>query len=432
MNERALALEPRLRADQAIEEASRCLQCFDPPCAGACPAGIVVPRFIRMIKSGNLSGAAEVVRSANPMVMSCGVACPDEQLCGAACIRGQIDRPIEIRRLHRYATEIGEAEWRRAAMRPTHAAGPRVAIVGAGPAGLSCASVLRRGGARVTLYEAADRPGGVLARTIPLYRFPDRVVKQDIRWISGASFGARLDLKLGAEVRDLKRLAARFDAVLVATGLCDVPAAWEGAALPQVVSAEAFLARCRKSAYRNPVGEEIAVIGGGNVAIDAAMAAVSCGGPRRRQVHLVYRRSRSEMPAWEREIALAERAGVRFHFLVAPRRFVAASGKGKPRLGGIEMDRVRLVGGRARPRPVTIPGSAFFFPCDMVILATGQRVEPAILAQLASLRRNEKIFVAGDVAGSEQAIVSAVRDGKGAAHEILAWCAARRAKGGRS
>jgi NADPH-dependent glutamate synthase beta subunit-like oxidoreductase len=200
-----------------------------------------------------------------------------------------------------------------------------------------------------------------------------------------------------------------------------------------VIAATAFLARSRRSRYRNPIGKEIVVIGGGNVAIDAALAAVHCGdvqgrGPR---VHLLYRRTRREMPAWEREVALAERAGVFLHFLVAPERLVGTRG----RLTGIELLRTRLEGGgegeRKRPRPVPVPRSSVVMPCDQAILATGQSVERETAGKLPLTRDgflrvrspaqpvSGSIFAGGDAAGGDQTIVAAVRDGKTAARAIL-------------
>jgi glutamate synthase (NADPH/NADH) small chain len=425
----ALAFEPRLRTDQAAKEASRCLQCFDPPCTGACPAGIVIPRFIRMISSGNLAGAAEVVRASNPMASSCGVACPDEQLCASACLRAAIDEPVAIRQLHRFATEIGEAGRIRAAAASSVRRAGRVAIVGAGPAGLACAFELRRAGARVTLFEAGSRPGGVLVRTIPLYRFPKQLVARDAAWTLGKK--GEVDLKLRSTVSDIEALSRKYDAVFVAVGLTGTLPSWEGIQLKGVVSAEAFLARTRTSRYRNPTGKEVVVIGGGNVAIDAAMAAVHCGEVQGTSpgVHLLYRRTRRLMPAWEREVSLAERVGVLLQFLVVPERFLGSRG----RLTGVELLRTRLEGRdrSARPRPVAVPGSNFTIPCDQAILATGQSVDREITGNLpvtsggtlrvrsASGRVTGKIFAGGDAAGGDQSIVAAVRDGKKAARGIL-------------
>jgi len=443
-----LSMEARLRPDQARAEAARCLQCFDAPCTAACPAGIVIPRFIRMLATGNDQGAAKVVRSAHPLALSCGYACPDEQLCGAACLRAAIDRPIEIRRLHRYATETGEgkglqlapkgravndrAENDRAAKgRSATEPSPQVAVIGAGPAGLACAFELRRSGVAVTLFEERDRLGGVLDHTIPLYRFPQEAIARDGRWALGEA--GEVEVRLSRRIAEPAGLRERFDAVVVAVGVRDTTIAWEGAGLAGVVSAEEFLARARVSRYRQRGGSEVVVIGGGNVAIDAAMAAVRAAAVQKRsaQVHLLYRRTRREMPAWEREVALAEAAGVLLHFLVQPVQFIGEKG----RVRGIELRRTRLVerSGEPRPYPEAIDGSDFLFPCDQAIVATGQMVDAELRRLLPATRDGhfrmrgkttalaDGIFGAGDATGGEQTIVSAVRGGRQAAREVLAW-----------
>jgi glutamate synthase (NADPH/NADH) small chain len=425
-------MEPSLSPTQALNEAWRCLQCFDAPCVQGCPAGIVIPRFIRMIRSGNPRGAAEVVRAANPMAASCGLACPDEQLCASACVRARIDAPVAIRRLHRYATEIEEALRPRARTDPA-AVGARVAVVGAGPAGLSCASELRRLGLEPILFEGRDRIGGVLTSTIPLYRFPESAVTSDAAFAIGgtgrkkSTRDGRTEVRLGARVDSVADLAAEYDAVFLSTGLGAPGPAIAGAERRGATTAEEFLERCRRALYRIRIVPDVAVIGGGNVAIDAAMAALRCGAAR---VHVLYRRTRAEMPAWEREVLEAERAGVIFHFLVAPDALVGPRG----RLEGIRLRRVVLGAPDAsgRPTPAPIPGSEFILPCRAAILALGRRVDRAPLGDLpltpdGVLRTHPQtgrvrgnVYAGGDAAGREQTIVAAVRDGKRAARAIAA------------
>lgn len=460
-----ITIEPPLDSTQALREASRCLQCFDAPCAKACPAGIVIPRFIRMIRSGNIRGAAEVVRSANPMALSCGIACPDEQLCAAACIRAAIDTPILIRRLHRFANDHEEEVGPRSpAIAPKTPA--CVAIVGGGPAGLACAFELRRRGVAVTLFEGRDRLGGVLSSTIPLYRFPEKVIQRDAAWTLGgerASRGklaghgktagrgtsrsadwahgaaAEVEVKLQAEIADIESLAVKFDAVFAAPGLVMQDPNIPGSDLRGVVDAAEFLAKCRKSRYAAKVGPSVVVIGGGNVAVDAAMAAVRCGevaGGPPPKVSILYRRGRAEMPAWEREVSEAERAGVEIEVLSIPVAFIGARG----RLTGIRVCRAVLgpedESGRRSPAP--IHGSEHVVPCDAAILATGMRLDRRPLGKLpatrdgliktdgATRRVRGNIFAGGDVANPAQTIVAAVRDGKTAAAAIFAFLSAGR------
>ena len=417
--------EPYFTPSQALHEACRCLQCFDAPCARACPAGIVIPRFVRMIRSGNVTGAAEVVRSANPMAASCGNACPDEQLCGAACLRGELDAPIAIRKLHRFATEWGEVAGGRDVKRsPLGSA--RVAIVGAGPAGMTCAAELVRRGIRVTLFEARSQAGGVLSHLIPLYRFSTATIAGDAAW----ALGKGVTLKLGRAVRDVENLARRFDAVFVAPGTTVRAADIPGSQLKGVWNAGDFLELCRRRRYRNRVAGEIVVIGGGNVAVDAALAAVRCGmrakiAPR---VHLLYRRTRLEMPAWEREVREAEQLGVIVHFLVAPQAFIGERGK----LRGVKLHRMTLGAPDAsgRPKPEPIADSDFPLPCDAAILATGMQLAPEawrglprtrnglLRAHRKSRRVRGSVFAGGDATGQEMTVVAAVRDGKLAAAAI--------------
>ena len=423
--------EPGFDEGRAREEAWRCLQCFDAPCATRCPAEIAIPRFIRMIQSGNYRGAAEVVRTANPLASSCGLACPDEQLCASFCLRAQIDRPIEIRRLHRFATDFERTAGPRRPVTPESTQG-RVAIVGSGPAGLACAAELRRQGIGAVIFESRDRAGGVLTSTIPIYRFPESTVKSDLACAIGPDRESGIEWRFGRPVRDIAPLAGSFGAVFLAPGLSGTSPAIPNAGLRGVTTADAFLARCRATRYRLAVGPSIIVIGGGNVAIDAAIAAVECGRRRDKSVdvEIVYRRGAAEMPAWKREIEEARRLGVGFRFHTMPDSFIGPEG----RLQGLLVRRAEPgpPDSSGRPRPVPVPGSDAMIPCDTAVLATGMQIDRDVAAALPRTREGRiridrrtglvtgNIYAGGDATGTEMTIVAAVRDGKRAARAIAA------------
>ncbi len=436
------AQEPLLSPAEALAAAERCLQCFDAPCQAHCPAAIPIARFIRMIQSGNLRAAAEAVRGANPLAGSCGRACPEEQYCAGACTRARLDGAVAIRRLHRYATALDR---RPRPVRAVGAAGGCVAIVGAGAAGLACACELKRHGVNVTLYEQRSTPGGVLAHTIPLYRFPSAAIKADTLQalrapVSPGSAAVPSDPAIvptvtvltDRTITDWQALADAFDAVFVAPGAVARTMDWPGRDLRGVGDAIAFLERCRRRAYRLPVGRRVAVVGGGNVAIDTALAVARCGlegvAGERPEVHLIYRRSRRQMPAWDREIHEAERAGVHLHVLTQP---VEALGRGG-RVQALRLRRTRLGPPDAGGRPVAevLPDSDFELPCDQVLLATGMELGATVSAlprtragwlrvRPASGRMRGNLYAGGDAIGADQSIVAAVRDGKRAARAIL-------------
>ena len=445
---------------EALAAAERCLQCYDAPCQAHCPASIPIPRFIRMVQSSNIRGAAEAIRSANPMAHSCGLACPQDQYCAAACTRAKLDGAVEIRRLHRYATTV-DRRGRPLAPRAGHAtkpdlSSPHVAVVGAGPAGLACAFELAHHGVAVTVLEARRRPGGVLAHSIPLYRFPAGAIQDDVSFVLGRSggrprtasaaasppAGGRIRVLAAQPIEDWRELESRYDAVFLAPGAVARSLDWGGCHLHGISSAITFLERCRARRYQVKVGARVAIVGGGNVAVDAALAAVRCGQEwaLRRDaglgttdspfpdVHLFYRRSRPQMPAWDREVHEAERAGVHLHMLTQPVEFIGRRG----RVRSIRFQRIRLgpADRSGRPSPVPIPGSDFQLPFDQVLLATGMELEggdtrlprtrSGWLETRPATGQVKGIFYAGgDATGSDQSIVSAVGDGKRAARAIL-------------
>ena len=301
--------------EEAMEEASRCLQCKNPPCIKACPVGIDIPGFIRKIREGDFRGAIATIKESNLLPAICGRVCPQETQCQGACVLGRKYEPVAIGRLERFAAdwelehgvelpEVGE---------PT---GFKVAVVGSGPAGLACAADLRRMGHQVTIFEALHEPGGVLMYGIPEFRLPKRIVKAEVENLKRLGVEIVLDVVIGKTMTIDDLFEAGYDAVFVGTGaglprFLGIP----GEGLVGVYSANEFLTRVNlMRAYRFPeydtpikVGKRVAVIGGGNVAMDAARTALRLGAER---VLVLYRRTEKEMPARLEEIQHAKEEGV--------------------------------------------------------------------------------------------------------------------------
>jgi glutamate synthase (NADPH/NADH) small chain len=395
--------------DWVLAEADRCLGCFEPPCQKACPASIPIPGFIRAINSGNLQYAAQLVRQSNPMVATCGVVCPEEVFCQTQCTRGKIDQPIKIRELHGYATKfekpIGKSK--------TNGQG-RVAIVGSGPAGISCAVELARAGIPSIIYEQSDHPGGVPNSSIPEFRIAKTTVDEDIE------YARNLGIKIlqGSTVENPAGLLKQFDAVFVATGLAknkilNIP----GESLPGVITALPFLEKARAGIAEALTDKRVAVIGGGNVSLDVAATASALGAA---EVHLVYRRSPKEIKVWQSELAEAQHRGVMIDYLSAPVEFVA-DGRA---LYGVKCIRMRLtdeVDSSGRKVPKEIGGTEFVLPADLAIIAVGlgSSYLPEVKANPDLSTSMKGVFAGGDWARGEGTIVEAARDGKLAAQAII-------------
>jgi glutamate synthase (NADPH/NADH) small chain len=383
-------IAPALTPDYALLEANKCLFCYDAPCTVACPTHIDVPAFIKKIATGNLRGSARVILEANPFGHSCARACPVEVLCEGACVLNDRDeQPIKIALLQRHATDY-VLERKLKLFQPGKPTGKKVAIVGAGPAGLSCARDLRRWGHAVTVFEAKPQPGGLNTYGIAEYKLKADVALAEVQDILDLG----VELKLGVIVDSLEPLLMKYDAVFVGVGLgktkrLGIP----GEDLDGVVDALTFIEHLKTHPYHETrVGKRVLVIGAGNTAIDAVTQAKRLGAE---SSTIVYRRGEDDMPCYDYEYELAKRDGCSFRFHAAPKRIV-----GNGRVEGLEVeapDKTRET-----------------IPCDMIIVAIGQGAR----GEFVTPTGNPKVFVGGDGANGGAEIVNAAAEGVRAAAEI--------------
>jgi len=381
-------IAPPLTNDAALLEANKCLFCHDAPCTIACPTHIDVPAFIKKIATGNLRGSARVILEANPFGHSCARACPVEVLCEGACVLNDRDeQPIKIALLQRHATDV-VLERKLRLFEPGPNTGKRVAIVGAGPAGLACARDLRRHGHAVTVFEAQPQPGGLNTYGIAEYKLKADVALAEVQDILDLG----VELKTGVTVASLEPLLASYDAVFVGIGLgstkrLGIP----GEDLPGVVDALTFIEHLKTHPYRETaVGRHVVVIGAGNTAIDAVTQAKRLGAAT---ATIVYRRGERDMPCYHYEYELAKHDGCGFRFNAAPQRVL-----GNGAVAGLE---VRTTSGTET------------IPCDMVIVAIGQQERSLVVP-----RTDPRVFVGGDCANGGAEIVNAAAEGVAAAKKI--------------
>jgi len=381
----------------------------------ACPAGITIPRFIRMLASGNYQGAAEVVRTCNPFISICSAVCPTEELCHKNCSRAKIDSGIRIKELHDFAFRYDNGK-------PINfESNKKVAIVGAGPCGLACAFELRKMGILATVFEE-DAEGGIPATQIPSHRLEQKRLVEDLEFLK--KFGIRVQKKK-IKPEDLESLKKEYGAVFLAVGAqhskqLGIPGEDAKGCYP----ASEFLKLAKdKEITHKTLGDDVLVIGGGNVAIDSACVAKEIGCEN---VTIVYRRTRKEMPAWKSEIEEAINRGVEFLFLRAPVKVVVNKGK----VSGLQVQKMELKGkdDSGRPKPIAIKGSEYEIPASAVISAIGQeapnfpvKMENGKIVVKDFKTSIDGVFAGGDAINGGMTISQAVGDGRAAAHAIFKY-----------
>lgn len=387
---------------QALAEAGRCLFCHDAPCVKRCPAGIDIPGFIRRLAQRNFVGAARIIRRSNPLGGVCARVCPVAGLCEGGCTSSGLSEPIAIGALQRFACDQELARGLKACSVPAAPTGKRVAIVGAGPAGLAAAGALSAAGHQVTVFDRRGEPGGLMLSAIPRYRLPEAIAKAEIDLaLGGVEFVAGVEV--GKSI-SLQNLVTGYDAVLLAPGLgAPERPAIVGSDAAGVHSAYDFLEDCgHATTYNHSLGR-VVVIGGGNVAIDAACVALRQGAA---SAVIAYRRSRDEMPAWDEDVSFAEEEGVEFRFLLSPAEILAHHGRatavGFTSMALGEPDST----GRRSPMPSGEPDVTIH--ADTVLMAVGQRPNALLSDAAASL---PGVFVAGDAANGGATVVQAVSEG---------------------
>ena len=416
-----------MTSQRARIESERCLQCFDAPCMAACPTHIDVPKFISMIRTNNIIGAAEVVKTSNALANTCGKICPQEVFCQSVCTRGKQDSPIRIRELHFFATQQ-EVKRGFSPTRRFPVSDKKIAVIGAGPAGLGCAFELAKLGHHVDVYDA-HKPGGVPRKSIPSFRLAARELESDTKFLS-AFFKVKKRL---IDSRAFPRIQREHDATFLAVGLGrDRLLGVAGEKLKGVLPVLQFLEKAKINTSKMKVGKKVVVVGGGNVSLDAAAMAKRLGAE---SVVLIYRRSEKEMRVWKGELDEARRQGVEIRFLINPVSII-----GKSKVAGIKCRRTRLSKQKdktGRPIPVEIKGSDFILDADTVVIAIGQTIEANWLGDVdrkgggyVKVRENFQtsvpgVFAGGDMIAGEGTIVQSVSHGKYAARAIHEYLSAK-------
>ncbi|MFC2016108.1 NADPH-dependent glutamate synthase [Chloroflexota bacterium] len=427
--------------EQAQEEASRCIQCPKSNCVAGCPVNIDIPGFIKALSDGDMPEAVRVLKDKNSLPGICGRICPQETQCEVKCVLNKRGVPVAIGRLERYV-----ADWERAnqqltnpSVGPSKPTGKRVAVVGSGPAGLTAAADLAKLGHSVTIFEALHVAGGVLVYGIPEFRLPKAILQAEVDYVTSLGVELRLDSVIGKIDSVDELLNNGYDAVFLGTGaglpmFLNIP----GENLNGIYSANEFLIRVNlMKAYQFPeydtpvkIGKRVALIGGGNVAMDSARCALRLGAE---EVYIIYRRSEAEMPARREEVENAKEEGIQFRLLTNPKRFL-----GNEQNWIVAMECYEMEQGEpdesGRRRPIVKPGSEFVIDVDVVIVALGTIPNPLIAATTEGLETTKqgtivaekaigkmvkpKVWAGGDMVTGAATVISAMGAGKQAAASI--------------
>lgn len=428
----------------AMHEARRCLQCKNPACVTGCPVEVPIKDFIHALTEGNVEEAYNIIKTTNSLPAVCGRVCPQEHQCEGKCILNKKGVPIAIGRLERFSADahlanVAEAPDINRTPAKSITSDKKVACIGSGPSSLTCAGVCAAAGLKVDVYEALHETGGVLVYGIPSFRLPKTIVAAEINGLRELGVDFLLN-HVGGRTVDIKELLGKYDAIFIGVGaglpiFLGVP----GENLVGVFSANEYLTRVNLGrAYNFPEqdtpcyeGKNVTVFGAGNVAMDAARTALRMGADT---VHIVYRRTRDEMPARKEEIEHAEEEGVQFTMLSAPIRF---NGNTDMRLESVTLQKMKLgepdASGRRRPEP--IEGETYDLPTDLAIVALGTRSNPILLDATPDLKLNKwgyievneetgetsipNVFAGGDIVTGAATVILAMGAGRAAGKEIV-------------
>ena len=425
--------------EEAVKEASRCLFCKKPKCSTKCPVEIDIPRFIEAIKNKKFDEAIKVIKEKNNLPGVCGRVCPQEDQCEGACILNAKGKPINIGALERFAADWELRHVSRTTNDERRTTKQRIAVIGSGPAGLTCAGDLARLGYRVTVFEALHTAGGVLVYGIPEFRLPKEIVKKEVDYLRSLGVEVKENFIVG-KTSTLKELFAQgYKAVFVGTG-AGLPSFMKipGENLNRVYSSNELLTRANlMKAYLFPdfdtpvnIGKKVAVIGGGNTAMDSARVALRLGAEK---VYIVYRRSEKEMPARKEEVENAKEEGIEFHMLTLPKKIL---GDDKNFVKSMECIKMELgePDASGRRRPVPIQGSEFIMDVDTVVVAIGQSPNPVFLKATPELKLGKwdkivvdsetqatnlkGVYAGGDATLGDDTVIAAMGSGKRAAKAI--------------